>query len=52
MARTVDQLTAGQEQLTREITKVQAIEQYILYKNSEPPASKPVARPSQGRTAR
>jgi len=52
MARTVDQLTAGQEQLTREITKVQAIEQYILYKNSEPPAPKPVARPSQGRTAR
>jgi len=51
MARTVGQLAAGQEQLTREITKLQAIEQYILYKNSEPPAPKPVARPSQ-RTAR
>jgi hypothetical protein len=47
MARTVGQLTAGQEQLTREITKLQAIEQYILYKNSEPPAPKPVSRPSQ-----
>jgi hypothetical protein len=51
MARTVGQLTAGQEQLTREITKLQAIEQYILYKNSEPLAPKPVPRPPQ-RTAR
>ena len=51
MARTVGQLTAGQEQLTREITKLQAIEQYMLYKSSEPPAPKPVPRPSQ-RTAR
>jgi hypothetical protein len=47
MARTVGQLAAGQEQLTREITKLEAIEQYILYKNSEPPAPKPVSRPSQ-----
>ena len=58
MARTVDQLTAGQEQLTRmagqlavgqervtgEITKLQAIEQYILYKNSEPPPPRRAAR--------
>jgi len=51
LTRTVGQLTAGQEQLTREITKLQAIEQYILYKSSEPPAPKPVPRPSQ-RTAR
>jgi hypothetical protein len=51
IARTVSQLIAGQEQLTREVTKLQAIEQYILYKNSEPPAPKPVPRPSQ-RTAR
>jgi hypothetical protein len=52
MTRNVDQLTAGQEQVTRAITKLQAIEQYILYKNSEPPARKPVSRPSQARTAR
>jgi hypothetical protein len=52
LARTVGQFTAGQEQLTREITKLQTIEQYILYKNSEPPAPKPVPRPSQARTAR
>jgi hypothetical protein len=52
MARTVEQLSAGQEQVTREINKLQATEQYILYKNSEPSAPKPVARPSQGRTAR
>ena len=53
----VERLTAGQEQMTREITKLQAIGQYVLHKNSEPPppqASAPVAtsRSSQGRTAR
>jgi hypothetical protein len=37
IARSVDQLTAGQEQMTREITKLQAVEQYVLYKNAEPP---------------
>ena len=47
MARTVDQLAAGLEQATREIAKLQTIEQYFLYKNSEPPAPKPVPRPSQ-----
>lgn len=52
MARTVDELAAGKEQVTRGITKLQAIEQYILYKNSEPPAPKTVQRPSQGRTTR
>jgi hypothetical protein len=47
----VDRIAAGQEQmtrnvdqLTREITKLQAIEQYILHKNLEPPAPKPVPR--------
>jgi hypothetical protein len=40
----VDQLTAGQEQLTREISKLHAIEQYILYKNSEPPPRPAVTR--------
>ncbi len=43
--------------MTREITKLQAIGQYILYKNSEPPppqASASVATPrsSRARTAR
>jgi hypothetical protein len=52
VTRSVDQLAAGQEQMTREMTKLQALEQYILYKNSEPPAPKPVPRPSQARTAR
>jgi hypothetical protein len=54
IARSVAQLMAGQEQMTREITKLQAVEQYVLYKNSEPPprpapapARNPVPRPSQ-----
>ena len=34
--RSVDQLTAGLERMTREIAKLQAVEQYVLYKNSEP----------------
>ncbi len=52
IARSVDQLAADQEQMTREIIKLQAISQYGLYKNSEPPprpapspAPKPVTRP-------
>jgi hypothetical protein len=50
--RSIDQLTAGLEQMTREIAKLQAVEQYVLYKNSEPPprpgpAPTPVPRPSQ-----
>src|SRR6266849_3756361 len=51
--RSIDQLAAGQEQMTCEITKLQAVEQYVLYKNSEPalrpapaPMSKPFLRPS------
>src|SRR6266446_9504629 len=50
----IDQLTASLEQMTREITKLQAVEQYVLYKNSDPsprpaPAQvpKPIPRPSQ-----
>jgi hypothetical protein len=53
--RSVDKLTAGLEQMTREIAKLQAVEQYVLYKNSDPPPQqappqvpKPVPRPSQG----
>ena len=62
MTRTISQLVAGQEQMTREIANLRAMEQYILYKNSEPPsrpaapapatAPKPVLRPSQPPTAR
>src|SRR5712671_6037764 len=58
IARSVDQLTAGQEQMTREITKLQAVEQYVLYKNADPPprpaaapVPKPVSRASQAPTA-
>jgi len=50
----IDQLTAGLEQMTREIAKLQAVEQYVLYKNSDPPprpapaqARNPISRPSQ-----
>ena len=51
--RSIGQLTTGQELLTKEITKLQAVEQYILYKNSEPPPTRsappapaPVRRPT------
>ena len=40
----IERLTAGQEQMTREITKLQEIEQYILYKNSESPPPPAPAR--------
>jgi hypothetical protein len=52
--RSIDQLTAGLEQMTHEIAKLQAVEQYVLHKNSEPPprpalaqVPKPVPRPPQ-----
>ena len=54
LTRTVEQLAAGQEQMTRDVAKLHAIEQYILYKNSEPPprpaaaaAPRPAVRPAQ-----
>src|SRR6266436_299623 len=57
--RSIDQLTAGLEQMTREIAKLQAVEQYVLYKNSDPPprpapaqARNPISRPSQAPTVR
>jgi hypothetical protein len=37
VAHNVAQLAAAQEQMTGEITKLQAVEQYVLYKNAEPP---------------
>jgi len=56
IARSVDQLTAGQERMTHEIAKLQAVEQYVLYKYSEPPPRpapapmrNPVLRSSQAR---
>jgi hypothetical protein len=36
MSQKVDQLAVAQEQTRREITKLQAVEQYVLYKNIEP----------------
>jgi len=57
--RSIDQLTAGLEHMTHEIAKLQAVEQYVLYKNSEPPprpaaapARNPAPRPSQVPTVR
>lgn len=38
MMRNVEQLTADQEQMTREITKLREIEQSIRRKNTEPSA--------------
>ena len=44
IARAVDELTAGQEQLTREIIKLEAISQYGFSKSLEPPP-RPVHAP-------
>jgi hypothetical protein len=59
IAHSVAQLAAGQEQMTREITKLQAVEQYVLYKNAEPPprpapapARKPVPQWTQAPAVR
>jgi hypothetical protein len=53
MMRSIDQLAAGQEHMTREITEIQAVERYILDKISTPTAamSKPALRSSQAPTA-
>jgi hypothetical protein len=48
IAHSVDRLAAGQEQMAREISKLQAISQYVLSKNSEPsprPAPAPTPKP-------
>ena len=45
--QSVDQLAAGQEQMTREITKLQATEQDILYKILAPPPPPPAAAPAR-----
>jgi len=58
--RSVDQLKADQEQMTREIAKFQALDQFVLFKSPDPappprpapfPMPKPVLRQSQARTA-
>jgi hypothetical protein len=45
MRQSVDQLAAGQEQVTRDITKLQAAQQDILQKISAPP-TRPAAAPA------
>jgi hypothetical protein len=53
IVRSVDQLTAGQEQLTREIIKLEAISQYGLSKSLEPPRQIHATTPKPGtRTVR
>jgi uncharacterized protein HemX len=53
MMRSIDQLAAGQEHMTHEITEMQAVERYILDKISTPTAAmpKPALRSSQAPTA-
>lgn len=46
IARTIGQLAASQDQVMREIAQLQMVEQYVLYKNTEPP---PRAAPGQAR---
>jgi hypothetical protein len=53
MMRSIDQLAAGQEHMTREIIEMQTVERYILDKISTLAAEmpKPALRPSQAATA-
>src|SRR6266496_1170467 len=50
MGQSIDQLAAGQEQMTREITKLRAAVQEILDKISVPPP-RPAVPPAQARAA-
>ena len=45
MVRSVDLLTAGQEQMTREVIKLEAVSQYSSSKDLEPPPRPVPARP-------
>ena len=47
LRQSVDQLAAGQEQMTRDITKLRAAEQDILDKISAPPPPRPAAAPAR-----
>jgi hypothetical protein len=51
MRQNVDQLVTGQEQMAREITKLQATEQDVLQKISEPPPKPPAAPAPKGTSA-
>jgi hypothetical protein len=53
IAHSVAELSAGQAQMTREITKLQAVEQYVLYKSAETPTrpAPAAARNQAGRQA-
>jgi hypothetical protein len=48
----VDRIAASQEQMTHEITKLQEIEQYTLYKNSESPPQQLPPAPARSRAPR
>ncbi len=48
MRQNVDQLITGQEQMAREITKLQAAEEDVLQKISEPPLKPPAASAPKG----
>jgi len=50
--RIATSIATGQEQMTRGITKLQEIEQYILYKNSESPPQQPAPAPARSRAPR
>jgi hypothetical protein len=59
MSQKIDQLADAQKQMTREITKLQAVEQYVLYKTppqpapaDTPPTRNPAPKPSPPPTAR
>jgi septal ring factor EnvC (AmiA/AmiB activator) len=52
ITHSVDRIAASQEQMTRGITKLQEIEQYILYKNSDSPPQQPAAAPARSRASR
>jgi hypothetical protein len=51
IARTVGQLAASQEQVMREIAQLQMVEQYVLYKNTEP-APRPAPGQARNRILR
>ena len=50
MAHNVARLAAGQEQLTREIATLHSIEQYLLYKNSDPALQRATPGPAPRRS--
>jgi hypothetical protein len=51
IAHGVAQLAAGQAQMTHEIIKLQAVEQYVLYKSAEP-ATRPAPVQARNQVAR